>query len=102
MTAGQTYPFVTDTIRDEVYERGQAIYGTLKPQLSPHNDGKYVVIHIESGDYEIAPVFTVANRAMWQRHGADGLFFGRVIGDGPDGDYLAQHLNASAQASSLK
>lgn len=39
----------------EVAARGDAIYAKIKPGLGHLEKGTFVVIDIESGDYEIAP-----------------------------------------------
>jgi hypothetical protein len=37
----------------EIAERGQALYDQLRAQVEPGNLGKFMVIDIETGEYEI-------------------------------------------------
>lgn len=74
----------------ELDERGQAVYEKLKPKLEPEFNDQYVVIHVDTEDYAVAPVFTVANRAMMTRRPVDGRLFGRRIGPNPDDDFVAR------------
>jgi hypothetical protein len=37
----------------EIVERGHAWYEQLRPQVEPGNVGKFMVIDIETGEYEI-------------------------------------------------
>jgi hypothetical protein len=42
--------------KEEFAERGDAIYDrVIRPQLSAEDDGKFVAIDIETGDFEIDP-----------------------------------------------
>jgi hypothetical protein len=38
---------------DEIVERGEAWYDQLRPQVESAHKGRYMVIDIETGDYEI-------------------------------------------------
>ena len=44
---GRTYT------KEEIAARGTAIYEHLRPQLEPEHTGKYLVINIETGEYEM-------------------------------------------------
>lgn len=52
----------------EVAARGDAIYEEIKPRLGDLEKGTFVVIDIESGDYEIAPDDTTATVQLLGRH----------------------------------
>ena len=58
--------------RDEIVERGQAIYEErLRAQLEPEHRGKVLVIDIETGEYEMdADVITAGDRAQAKNPGA--------------------------------
>lgn len=65
---------------DDVAMRGAALYDErLQFDLEPNANGKYVAIHVDTGDYEIADWSGDAMRAMRTRH-KKGLLFVRVIG----------------------
>ena len=39
---------------DEIVERGQALYDQqIRPQVEPQQNGKFMVLDIETGDYEV-------------------------------------------------
>ena len=65
--------------RDEVCDRGAAIYAAqIKPQVEPQENGKFIVIDIESGDYEIAADMLDASHRLRERRPAAVGFGGRV------------------------
>ena len=78
---------------DEVTERGLAIYeGQLKAILEPEHTGEVVAIHVDSGEYAVAPSSPDALRAMRKRK-ASGLLFLYTIG--PSTDYgLARRMTS--------
>lgn len=51
----------------EVAARGDAIYERIKPKLGNLEKGTFVVIDIESGDYEIGPDDAACSRALRDR-----------------------------------
>lgn len=51
----------------EVAARGDAIYEEIKPTLGHLEKGTFVVIDIESGDYEIGPSDAEATRRLRDR-----------------------------------
>ena len=70
----------TDYTPQEISARGKALYETkLKAQLEPEHIGKYLVIDIETGDYEMGEDdFGVSQRA-YQKN-PSGIRFGMRIG----------------------
>jgi hypothetical protein len=39
---------------DEIVKRGQAVYDEkIRPQVEPQNKGKFLVINVETGEYEM-------------------------------------------------
>ena len=38
---------------DEIAERGQALYDHIRPTVEPDNQGKFLVLDIETGEYEL-------------------------------------------------
>ena len=53
----------------EVAARGDAIYrDQIKPKIGHLEKGTFVVIDIESGDYEIAPAAATATFRLLDRH----------------------------------
>ncbi len=68
---------------EEIVPRGHEIYERdIRPRLGPEHEGKFVVIDIESGDYEVSDDDGEAfSRAEYKRPGA--VFF--VLRVGPEG-----------------
>lgn len=64
---------------DEVCDRGAQIYAEqIKPLVEPQENGKFIVIDIESGDYEIAEDMLDAEDRLKARRPAAIGFGGRV------------------------
>lgn len=84
-------PPVTEEYLQELAERGEAIYDRLQAALAPEFDGQHIAIHVDTEDYAIAKFSTVAARELGRRHPVDGRIFSRLIGSGPDTDFVARH-----------
>lgn len=65
---------------DEIESRGEAIYDRrIRPSVEPGNKGKFVVIDIESGEYELDDDdLQATKRALKKR--ADAVLYGLRIG----------------------
>ena len=67
--------------RSELASRAHAIYDAqLRRQLEPHENGRYLALEVETGDYEIANSIVAANQKMRERHPLPALFFTFRIG----------------------
>ena len=65
--------------RDEVCDRGSAIYAAeIKARVEPQENGKFIVIDIESGDYEIAEDMLDASHRLRERRPYSVRFGGMV------------------------
>jgi hypothetical protein len=71
------HPYYT---KEEIAARGQAIYEQrIRPQVEPAQNGKYLVINVETAEYEIdADEATVSERAYARYPGAP--LYGMRIG----------------------
>ena len=69
-----------DVVRlgSELYER------RIRAQVEPTSPNQFVAIHVDSGDYSVAPSSSAATRMLRTRHPADGRIFVRRISDEPD------------------
>ena len=66
--------------RDEVCDRGAAIYAAqIKDLVEPQENGKFIVIDIASGDYEIAEDMLDASHRLRERR-PDSVRFGGMVG----------------------
>lgn len=64
----------------EIAARGTEIYETqLKSKMEPQHIGKYLVIDVETGEYEIDENGEAASRRAYEKK-PDGLRFGMRIG----------------------
>ena len=65
----------------KIGERGKSIYeDRIKHLVDPLHYGKFVVIDVETGDYEIADSFGGANEKLRERHPLPVKFFVFRIG----------------------
>jgi hypothetical protein len=64
---------------EEVAARGRAIYEQrIRDKLEPEHVGKFVVIDVETGDYELDVDDIAAMKRAAQKHPADVLYGMRV------------------------
>ena len=71
-------PFA-DYTKKEICARGEEIYQEqIKPLVEPQEKGKFVVIDIESEDYEIAPEHMAATRRLKERRPDSVRYLGRI------------------------
>ena len=69
---------------DDVARRGEAIYDSMQSSLlETVGAGRYIAIHVDSGDYAEGRSTSEATRRLRERHPADGRIFLRQIGDEP-------------------
>ncbi len=73
--------------------RAQSLYDNrLRTILEPERDGEAVAIHPESGDYEVAPNWALARRALRARQ-PNGFIYSQFIGPVSLAEWtLAQHV----------
>ena len=66
--------------REEVAERGEAIYEQhIRPNVESDSKGKYLVLDIETGEYEIDQDDLVATKRMMAKR-PDAVLYGLRIG----------------------
>lgn len=59
----------TDYTPEEAVRRGRELYERqIRSKVEPGNIGKYVVIDIESGDYEVGEDYGALSDCLHQRH----------------------------------
>lgn len=70
-------------LEEEIVPRGQAIYERdVRPGLGPEHRGKFVVIDVETGDYEVSDDDGEAFGLAEEKH-PEAVFF--VLRVGPEG-----------------
>jgi hypothetical protein len=66
--------------KEEIATRGKAIYERrIRDKVEPENNGKFLIIDIETGEYEIDEDDFAASRRAHAKH-PDGAFFGMRVG----------------------
>jgi len=64
----------------EIGRRGQALYdGTIRAQVEAENRGKFLILDVNSGDYEIDAEDLVASERLLARR-PEAILFGVRIG----------------------
>ena len=65
---------------EEIAARGKAIYDEkIRAKVEPHHTGEFLIIDIETGDYELDEDEFAASRRAHAKH-LDGAFFGLRVG----------------------
>ena len=68
-----------DYTKEEVVARGKEIYRKqIQALVEPQEKGKFVVIDIESGDYEIHEEHVTASKRLRERRPDSACYAGRV------------------------
>jgi len=74
---------------EQIVPRGREIYERrVRPELRQEDEGAFVVIDVESGDYEVAADEEEAFARVEARHPGSVFFFSRV---GPGGEAVPAH-----------
>jgi hypothetical protein len=76
---GDTRMHSTQLSGDEIVKRGRALYDNeIRPQVEATNKGKFLVINVETGDYEMDADDVAAAKRAKTRFGDAPLFSMRV------------------------
>jgi hypothetical protein len=87
---------------DELSKQGSSIYDArLKAELEPAQNGRFVAIHVDTGDYVVARWSGDAMRAMHNLHPNSRLFV-RKIGDEPEYSLASRILMSEMMAGQAK
>ena len=67
---------------DEILDRARDLFErTIRSQVTDHPPTEYVVMDLETGDFEVGPDSLEVNRQLLARHPGARLLFGRYVGD---------------------
>ena len=70
---------IKDYTKEEISALGEKIYQEqIKPLVEPQEKGKFVVIDIESGDYEVDREHLTASRRLRERRPDSVRYVGRI------------------------
>jgi hypothetical protein len=69
---------------DELGRLGDEQYARLRETIEPGNEGKFVAIHVDTGEYAIGKSATDASRALRSGRSPDGRMHVQKIGNEPD------------------
>lgn len=87
---------------ERLADRGLELYETrIKPQLEPAENGRYVAIHVESGEYDVASTSPEALRALRKRL-PTGYVVTLRIGNEPEYALAARLLAGEMQRGAAK
>ncbi len=65
---------------DQIVQRGEAIYNDrIRPYVEPQKNGQYLILDVDSGDYEVDQDEVVATKRAQARH-PNGTFLALRIG----------------------
>ena len=71
--------------KEEIAARGKAIYEQqIRNKVEPAHIGKFLIVDIETGDYEVDEDDAAASRRAHTKH-PDGAFFGMRVGSRSSG-----------------
>lgn len=80
----------------EVESRGEAIYRQqIRDKVDPKHKGKFLVIDIETGEYEMNADDLVATKCLLAKH-PEAVIYGLQIGD-PTAYRIGGHLSVQIQ-----
>ena len=80
-------PTAQDQPLSPLAQEALALYEShLKPLLEPEHTGEAVAVHVDTGDYEVAPTHREAARTLLTRHPPDGRVVTLTIGPATDAD----------------
>lgn len=83
---------------NELKTLGDAMYARLRAELEKQHSGKFVAIHVDSGDFAIGDTSGNAGRALLKQHPIDGRIHIRRTSREPDSG-LAARLGPNAPAA---
>ncbi len=67
---------------EEIVARARVLFeNDIRPQLSDRSPDDYVVMDIDSGDYEVGPNSLEVNLVLLSRHPGSRHLFGRYVGN---------------------
>jgi hypothetical protein len=70
----------SDYKREEIAEKGKRIYEEqLRPMMNSEDHGKFIIIDIETGDYELDESDVVATQRALDKN-PDAVLFGMRVG----------------------
>ena len=88
-------PIIPEAEMERLSRIGHALYEEkLKPILEPERNGQEVAIHLDTGDYEVAPRRSRPHFALRRRHPEGGLILRMEVGPPRPDDMLTLRIMA--------
>ena len=88
----------SEEFRQEVARLGQDLYESrIRGLVEADHIGRYIAIHVDTGDYVVARTTAEATRTLLKTHPRDGRIFLRRIGDEPEYELAARILAGEAK-----
>ena len=71
-------PVQTRMSPDEVAQQGEAWYEKLQTQIEADNMGRYLIVDVETGDYEIGPDYILPTERLLSKRSDAPLYALRI------------------------
>jgi hypothetical protein len=78
------FPLYTEDELEQLGRLGDEHYARLKATVEPGNEGRFIAIHVDTGEYAIGKTASEASRALRAGREPDGRTHVQKIGDEPD------------------
>jgi hypothetical protein len=87
---------------DEIQRLGDPIYDRLRRELGPEYEGKFIAIHVDTGEYATGPSSFEARQALRRDRKPDGRTYTRKLSDEPEYALAARILAGEMSANARK
>lgn len=87
---------------EEIGQKGDVLFEKLRDRVWEGNEGKFIAIHVDTGDYAIGKDTREASLAVRAGCPPDGRLYVRRLSDEPDYSFAARILAGEMAASARK
>ena len=84
---------------EEIGQKGDILFEKLRDRIWQGNEGKFIAIHVDTGDYAIGKDSREASLAVRAGRAPDGRLYVRRLSDEPDYSLAARSLVGEMAAS---
>lgn len=92
---------LTQDEHDDIWRLGNPLYERLREQLGPGHERDYIAIHVDTGEYAVAPTSFDATNAVLAGRKPDGRLYIRRLSDEPNYS-LASRILAGEMATGAR
>lgn len=87
---------------EEIGQKGNILFGKLRDLVWKDNDGKFIAIHVDTGEYAVGSSSFEARQALRRGREPDGRIYTRKLSDEPEYGLAARILAGDMAASARK